>query len=187
MPTDLTAKPAKRAPDIRTFEDILADYPVLADENPVDFESFRAALLADLAPRSPYATLMATNLVHLEWERLRLIRWISAILRSKVQERIANDLRQRKVSEPLAKEVAQQLATWTPSGEDATLRALAEKYGIEMDARFALAYFGLHDQLAPLERDLHMTEQRRRRLFADYEKCIARAKPSVEDAVIVAA
>ena len=56
---------------LQSFAEIFARPEPVIGEWPRHFERFRAELMEDLAPRTPYECVMAEKLVELEWEIVR--------------------------------------------------------------------------------------------------------------------
>ncbi|SFQ15638.1 hypothetical protein SAMN04488047_14114 [Tranquillimonas alkanivorans] len=174
------ASPAE--PQIRTVSDVLDQHSLLAGESHGDFESLRAAMLDDLAPRSAYAQVIARNLVDLEWERRRRIRWIRALVMSEVRQTLGAALEERLPPKDRDRLMSALMIPGT-AGESAASSIM--KMEIDVDLLTAEAYARKSEDLKRFEDEARRIETRRRRLLADFEKVQSRPRNTVEDAIVV--
>ncbi|WP_093425598.1 hypothetical protein [Tranquillimonas alkanivorans] len=164
------------------MSDVLDQHSLLAGESHGDFESLRAAMLDDLAPRSAYAQVIARNLVDLEWERRRRIRWIRALVMSEVRQTLGAALEERLPPKDRDRLMSALMIPGT-AGESAASSIM--KMEIDVDLLTAEAYARKSEDLKRFEDEARRIETRRRRLLADFEKVQSRPRNTVEDAIVV--
>lgn len=173
--------------------DLIPRPHLLPGENTIACEDLRAALLLEFAPTTPYQTVLAENLVALEWEIHRYRRMRDSLIRT----------RYRTIAQSTW--VAKNVVTiyWPgSSSEEATAFAdsllspdaersadaydwLAER-NIDPAELVAAAYNDAKDALAPLERMLAELETRRRLLRKDYDQLHSTSAAAIEDATLLA-
>lgn len=160
---------------------LVPDPVILPDERRLDYQALHEALLTDLAPGTAYETVLAENIVGLEWERLRHRRIRDEILRScycavAVRAFKGQDIHVR-VSGGLTRGREHQLAREVAYG-DTHGRSRAEaqliQAGHNVSELLAVAYVEAHPLLDFHERKLADLEIRRRRLRDDFDQVTAR-------------
>lgn len=166
---------------------------ILPDESSETFDSLREALFSDLAPRTPYETLLAEQLVTLEWDGLRHRRMRDSLLRSEFRDLAHGAVNSGQVRKRLGFEIRHglenegfDLVSDDPERRDAAQNKIDEAQ-IPRAEIMAKAYQSLAKDLEPHERQISELEIRRRKLRADYEALTAkRASAPIEDAEEVA-
>ena len=173
--------------DERSLDDLLGIYPLLAGEDPQDFETLRLALLSDLAPRSPYAQILAGNLVELEWERVRYRRLIREIVMQNARAALAVELSEKKHGTS-SRQREQYLEAFGGSRTQQQEVAVGlEALGIDVAQLVASAWAEQTSTIVHLELQLHDAEKRRRLLLDDFEAVQARSGEPIPEAELIGA
>lgn len=179
----MTVPARNRSQDVLPADDVLREVPLVADEKPMEFEALEAALMGDLDPKTAYERVLVSNLVGLEWERRRVLRWYRALLAERAGAVLCERLKAAKVKGEQSRTVAFDWA----NGDDQARRAaeaVLVKHGIDVSTIMAQCHAEQSGQLKSLEAELQGTETRRRKLFADYEKLRSRRRARTPDADI---
>ncbi|MFC6639854.1 hypothetical protein ACFQDR_23010 [Sulfitobacter sediminilitoris] len=165
--------------------------PVLPDESQDDYDALKAVLLAELKPRSPYAELLADQLVELEWDLRRHRRLRDALLRAEFRHQAAVALDQQSSDlfmsfgpNTAARELAVGLVGTDTAKQQAALTEL-EEVGASPAEIMAKAYQKLARDLEPHERHIAEIEIRRRRLREDFDRVNTSPVQPIEEAQLV--
>lgn len=162
---------------------------LLPDEDVEAFKAFRDSLLEEFAPEGAYQSILAMNLVAIEWDIARHRRLMAATLREEFR-RQARDVRQRgapgKSLPHLTSADDLSFGRAILEGSRDTIPVLA-KSGVTLSEITAAALSSRLENVAYHEGRFADLERRRRSLREDYERLKARRKPpeDIEDAVEV--
>lgn len=183
------AKPARSVastlPEVRSFEDLLGAPQPLPGEDVDEIAQLRAAILADLAPRSAYERIIVANLVELECEHRRLRRWIVSALREQMVRQALDAVARAGGQTPAQRARLRDDLMAAEPQRRAAARARLVEAGVDLDALMARVRLELDDGIARLEVDLRETERRRRGLFGDLDRLRLRHRAAaVPDAEI---
>jgi hypothetical protein len=77
---------------LATFADLLPARDPIIGEDPGSFAGFREGMMQSLLPFTPYETVIAENLIAIEWELLQHRRMREASLRSTIHEALRDAL-----------------------------------------------------------------------------------------------
>jgi hypothetical protein len=171
--------------------DLLPDIDIFPGEDEATYEGLKLALMAELAPGTPYETALATNLITVEWEAIRHRRMRDGLLLAEYRDQAVSvfDAAENGGSARLYPSQSARDLALALVGSDRARRQKAEQeladLGIQSAELIAKAYASVSESMEIHERILAETEIRRRRLRADFDRLkAARAKP-VEDAELV--
>ncbi|SLN12073.1 hypothetical protein ROJ8625_00308 [Roseivivax jejudonensis] len=171
---------------VRTLDDVLAYYPLLAGEDAEDFETIRQALLFELAPRSGYARIIANNLVELEWERRQYHQMIHDVIKRSAKRAFT-----RYLADGHAGEISQKVLEDLEAGFDGPVaeRRRTElrlsEYGIDVGELVCQAWTSQAKLIGDLKAQLNDTEIRRRKLWKDFDKLQPQRADAIEDAEVL--
>lgn len=164
---------------VQTPQEVLKDIcapHILPDESKDDFDDLRLSLLGDLAPKTAYQSLVAEQLVQLEWDLLRFRRLRDSLLKSEFVELAMGVFQEKKIDKILigtpqkdAIEPARDLVSSDPVRRQSALEKLSET-GIQPQEIMARAYQALAKDLEPFERQIAETEPRRSKLREMYDR-----------------
>lgn len=162
---------------------------IFPGEDPVGYEDLRAALLSDLAPHTPYARMLAENLVRLEWEAQRHQRMRDDLIRAEARNVAIGVIATGEAGSNYFATFDQQALGFDLFGSDpekaAAAKAIIDRRQITMGEIFAKAYSLVSGQVELHERKLANIETRRRRLREDYDRLkTVRSRP-IEDAEVL--
>ena len=73
---------------LQSFQDLLYQPPRQAGDQLDDFDAFRAALLKDLIPFSAHETVMAENIIMIEWDATQILAQKRHLAREEIYEEI---------------------------------------------------------------------------------------------------
>ncbi|MZR13383.1 hypothetical protein GQE99_10175 [Maritimibacter sp. DP07] len=180
-----------RAPKVQSPRELLREIcapHILPGENAETHETLRQALLSDLAPATPYETLLAEHLIALEWEALRHRRLRDSLLRAEFRVQAEGVFAKGIVEAvhdfeqtPESKDLAFDLVASDPERRETALAALAE-LEISVEEIMARTYTSLAKDLEPHERQIAEIETRRRKLREDFDRLKSANAVLVEDA-----
>ncbi len=174
----MTQDQPQSASDLVQWRDLIPRLQLTADEDPAEFESIRNALIADLDPGTPYETMLAENLVALEWESFRHRRLREGLLLSALRQEVVGKLGQvgrNGISLPEQDRVSAEFTALLDavSKDEGGRRSKFEKdlksANTTLTELVALAYSRAGDALAAHETRLAQLELRRRRLLQDFK------------------
>lgn len=160
----------------------------LPDEDPLAYDALQGAMMRELSPGTTYETVLATDLVILEWEAIRHRRMRANLINAGFIDVVSDRLDQPrfKHSEPSenAFETARALA-----GDDEALRSRAEEQLRERG--WSVSEFvarGYEKALAAIEahesREVEI-ENRRRRLREEFDRLKALRKRQCDAATVI--
>jgi hypothetical protein len=161
---------------------------LLPDEDGEAFLELAHQLSLEFAAKTEMEHLIVRDIIHLEWEKRRLRRWICNILRRRAAGFMATALKESspqglgrgKSVEPLVEE---WLNTSGPERDASEARIRAA--GVDPTAIVIQAHNFSQDSICRFEADLRSMDTRRRRLMEDLRRLQARRRPDVADAEIV--
>ena len=84
----LAIEPGPEAFGLGTFADLLPAREPIIGEDPGSFDAFHQAMVKTLVPMTPYAGVVAENLITIEWELLQHRRMRDALVRQRMREDI---------------------------------------------------------------------------------------------------
>ena len=162
---------------------------LLPGEDEGAYDALRQALLADLAPSTPYQKILAENLVDLEWEATRYRDFRDNLLivsaRNTALQLIDGDEDSWEF-EPSEEALHHAASIFGPDGKVKTASiSVLEQAGTSVGELLAGAYASEAKTLDHLALHIAEIEARRRRLLDDYERLKARRAKSVPDAEIL--
>lgn len=144
--TKAVSKPDPARFNLASFAELLPRRSAMVGEDPETFKGFRAGLLKSLAPATPYESVIAENLVEIEWELIQQRRMRQALLSRKNREVIVeafvqasreareHDAKKKKWDEDEALAAGQDLADRAVSGDPKVReQALAHISSLGMD------------------------------------------------------
>jgi hypothetical protein len=163
--------------DLKHWSDLVARINLTPDENPADFEPLHTALMQDLEPGTPYETMLAENLVALEWEMLRHRRLRDGLLLTAFREQLMVAISdepqamqnpdKRKVLDSQIIPLLDQLTDNKLSGRS-QLNELLKPLNSSVTELVASAYSKASEFIANHENRLAQLEGRRRKLMQDF-------------------
>jgi hypothetical protein len=183
--------PSSSDPSTTDLLDLIPRAAALPDEDPTALDALRSAFLRELAPGTPYETVLAEDIVRLEWEAQRERRLRDACLTAKYREIALGVFAHGKVSDyTLGADKQDTENAFALVGSDPKAREQAEarlaEHGYSRSEVTAAAYQRVGQQVGVHDRNLADLERRRRRLREEYDKLkSARLAKVVEDAEVV--
>lgn len=185
------AKKVSKPAIVQTAQEVLKDIcapHILPDESEDDYDDLRLSLLNDLAPKTAYQSLLAEQIVQLEWDVLRFRRLHDSLLRSEFVELAMGVFQEGKIEkiciDALKKEAieaARDLGSSDPERRQSALEKLSET-GIQPQEIMARAYQALAKDLEQLERQIAEAEPRRSKLREQYDRLQASAALAIDEA-----
>jgi hypothetical protein len=187
---------SKMAPEVVSPQEIVARLTaprIFASEKAEDYAALRAALFAELAPRTAYESSLAESLVRYEWEMARLQRFRDTAILAEFRNLALHALLTGDPTAYLPKDTATEddrLLIRDLVSLDHEERLLAEtdyreRCPWESQDLFGLAY-ARASGVAKMEERIADLERRRRILRADYAALKAASRSSAaEEAEIV--
>jgi hypothetical protein len=174
----------------RVLSETVFSNNLLPDEDGNAYLNLEHKLAVEFDARTAMEHLVVKDIFHLEWEKLRLRRWIYTILRNRVRGHMATELRQACPQgvgggEPV-ETLVQEWLNSTASDRSAA-EARIRSAGVDPTAVVAEAYAACQYQICQFEADLKSMDTRRRRLLDDLRRLQARRRPEASDAEIVEA
>lgn len=82
--------------DLTSFADILPARDPITGEDPGSFEDFHHGMMRSLAPVTPYESVIAENLIAIEWELLQHRRMHDACLRQRIRRMIGDSVKKQR-------------------------------------------------------------------------------------------
>lgn len=186
----MSRKTPSRSPDVEALlPSLLPRVLLLPGEDPTLLESLRAALLLELAPRSPYERLLAEDLATLEWEIYRQRRLRDELIRAQVRDLTkvvlsANETKDGRLSVEEAAELASDLLRPDAKSAGVACQAL-ERCGVTLGEIVARAHSRVSETVELHEKQISSLETRRRRMREDYDRLRAVLAHLVEDAEVL--
>ena len=153
-----------------------------------DYEAFRLAVLAELAPSTFYEQQLAENLVDLEWEAVRYRNVRTALVTAGARDgsaTVIEDSISPFSEKPSKRSIAIAGELFEPDGPGKEAVSIINDIGTNLDEIVARAYAKEIGTLSHIERHLADIEPRRRRLLDDYDRLKARRSQNIPDAEIV--
>lgn len=185
------AKKVSKPAIVQTPQEVLKDIyapHILPDESEDDYDDLRLSLLNDLAPKTAYQSLLAEQIVQLEWDVLRFRRLRDSLLKSEFVELAMGVFKEGKIEKICidtpqneAIEAARDLVSSDPERRQSALEKLSET-GIQPQEIMARAYQALAKDLEQLERQIAEAEPRRSKLREQYDRLQASAALSIDEA-----
>ena len=164
---------------------------IFASENATDHAALRASLFAELAPRTPYETALAENLVRYEWEMARILRFRDSAVLSRYRDLammalLTGDPMSESFSEPSddQRALVRDLVSLDEKIRRVVETEFCECSDWEPADLLGLAY-AFSSAARTLEDRIADFERRRRGLREDYARLqTARPRADIEDAEI---
>ena len=178
------------------LQDLISGLRLFPGDDCAGMKTMRSRLLEELDPQTAYEEVVAGNLVGLELERRRLQQIRDRILLEEIHAEVKKVIDQKVYSQHAAQiadapdflekirektmDLEQRLLS-TDIQEQKPLLSFLEEEGISAESLQAIAYSQARERLLPFEAQLVAIEQRRRRLFDDYERLRAQRPKLLED------
>lgn len=162
---------------------------LLPDEDVADYKAFRDSLLEEFAPEGAYQSILAMNLVAIEWDIARHRRLMAATLREEFRRQslgVRDYGAPGKAMSHITRPDDLSFGRGILAGSRDTIPFLA-KSGVTLSEITAAAMSSRLDNVGYHEGRIADLERRRRSLREDYERLRARRKPpeDIEDAIEV--
>ncbi len=166
------------------WQDLIPRPDFLPEEDPMEYEALKHALMTEHDPQTPYETIHVADLVLLEWDMRRHRRLYNDVFMAAIRDQAADlilgpeHLDYRRVGHDWddreQTEAAARLNAGALVGSDPELRRQAEeilaKAGYQRREVVGRAAVNAADQLARHEDRIAELEQRRRRLRDDLDR-----------------
>jgi hypothetical protein len=185
------AKKVSKPAIVQTPQEVLKDIcapHILPDESKDLYDDLRLSLLNDLAPKTAYQSLLAEQIVQLEWDVLRFRRLRDSLLRSEFVELAMGVFQEGKIEKICidtpqneAIEAARDLGSSDPERQQSALEKISET-GIQPQEIMARAYQALAKDLEQLERQIAEAEPRRSKLREQYDRLQASSALAIDEA-----
>ena len=182
----MTAPVASAGSDLRSFEDWVGEFNLLADESQMDIAQLQMALTDDLAPRTALEKFIVRDIIDLELERNRCRRWFWTIVMENVFKTMLEQAKAGGLKGKLNASKRKEFQRIWDRGDMAVRQELIERLmglGIDPTTHIVRVQMKQSYSIAPFEDRLREIEFRRRRLYDDLVRLQKRQRPEIPDAV----